>query len=67
MEGYDYEAASRTVKIDDITSDFTNQSILRKLKENDPDFDKLWVTDGRFMVHLNATFSYLKMVAARDG
>ena len=43
MEGYDYDAAASTVKINDITSDDTNRDILRRLKENDPDFDMLEV------------------------
>ena len=47
MEGYDYDAAARTIKIRDITSDEINRKILRRLKENDPTFDKLWVTDSR--------------------
>ena len=43
MEGYDYDAAARTVEIDDITSDATNREILRRLKENDPTFYQLWL------------------------
>ena len=45
MEGYDYDAAARTVEIEDITSDAINREILRKLKDNDPNFDKLWVRE----------------------
>ena len=43
MEGYDYDAASSTVKIEDIVGGETKRQILRKLKENDTDFDELWV------------------------
>ena len=43
MEGYNYDRRSRTVKVEDITTDDTNRDILRRLKENDPDFDELWV------------------------
>ena len=39
MEEYNYEALARSIKIEDITSDEDNQNILRRLKENDPDFD----------------------------
>ena len=45
MEACDYDAASSTIKIEDITSDSINQEILRSLKENDPDFVKLYVRD----------------------
>jgi len=47
MEGYDYDAAARTINIIDITTNESNRYILRKLKENDAYFDKLWVTDSR--------------------
>ena len=47
MEGYDYDAVARAVKIEDITTDEQNRNILRKLKANDPDFDKLLVDDTR--------------------
>ena len=47
MDGYDYDALAGTIKVDDITSNSTNQIILRKLKENDPDFTVLWVRDMR--------------------
>ena len=47
MEGYDYDAAVRIVKIEDIATDEINQEILRKLKENDPEFDKLCVGNTR--------------------
>ena len=43
MEGYDYDAAARTVEIEDITSDRRNREILRHLRENDPNFDELWL------------------------
>ena len=39
MEGYD----ASTVRIEDITTDPYNRDILTSLKENDPDFDELWV------------------------
>ena len=38
MEEYDYDAAASTIKIEDITSDKINQKILRRLKENIPNF-----------------------------
>ena len=47
MEGYEYDDVASAVKIEDITSDETNQEILRKIKENDPEFDTLWVIDDR--------------------
>ena len=47
MEGYDYAAAAGTIKIEDITTDFTNRDILRRLKENDPEFDDLVVVSRR--------------------
>ena len=43
MAEHDYDAAARNIKIEDITSDDTNRSILRKLKENDTEFDKLYM------------------------
>ena len=46
-DGYDYEAAAGTVKIAHITTDKTNQYILRQLLQNDPDFDKLVVVSRR--------------------
>ena len=45
MEGYDYDAAASSVKIEEIAADEDNQEILRGLKENDSDFDKLVVTN----------------------
>ena len=36
MEGYDYEAAARAIKIEDIVRSPINREILCKLKENDP-------------------------------
>ena len=52
MEGYDlvmeegdYEVAAGAINMEDITSDEDNQDILRRLKENDPDFEMLWVMD----------------------
>ena len=47
MEGFDYDAAASAIKIDDITTDETNREILRKLKENDPEFDNLVVCSTR--------------------
>ena len=38
-----YAALADTVKIEDITSDEPNQEILRKLKNNDESFDKLYI------------------------
>ena len=46
MEGYDYQAAASTIKIDDIASDDVNRKILRRLKANDPQFDDLRVSNG---------------------
>ena len=43
MEGFDYDAAAATVEIEDITRDATNREILRRLKENDPEFHMLRV------------------------
>ena len=48
MEEYnDYDAAAATIKIEDITTDKINRKILRQLKENGPDFDKVWVMSNR--------------------
>ena len=47
MEGFDYDVAARTVKIEDITSNETNRNILRQLRENNPDFGRLWVSSRR--------------------
>ena len=48
MEGYDYDAAARTVKIEDITSDETNQEILLKIKGKFriPTFVELYIDPG---------------------
>ena len=43
MEGYDYDAAASTIRVEDIAADETNRKILRKLKENDPEFGTLWI------------------------
>ena len=48
---YDYDAAVGTVKIEDITRDEGNRNILRRLKENDPNFDELWVSMSRGSSH----------------
>ena len=42
-EEYDFDAAAGTIKIEDIKTDDVNREILRKLKENDPNFDKVYV------------------------
>ena len=47
MEDLDYDAAESTIKIHEITTDETNREILRRLKENDPDFVGMWVKDDR--------------------
>ena len=47
MEGYDYDAAASTIKIEDITRDEGNRNILRCLKENDPDYVEMWVRSSR--------------------
>ena len=47
MEGYDYEAAAGTIKIEDLTTDRTNREILRRLKDNDPGFVEMWVMGDR--------------------
>ena len=48
MEGLlDYDAAASTIKIEDITTDEINREILRKLKGNDPTFEKLRVYEER--------------------
>ena len=46
-DGYDnkYDALARTIKIEDISPDEGEQEILRRLKNNDPTFDKLWICD----------------------
>ena len=44
MERYGYDAAARIIKIEDITTDKIDRKILRKLKENDPGFGRLWVS-----------------------
>ena len=44
MDEYNkYDALASTIKIEDITSDELNQNILRRLKDNDPSFDELWI------------------------
>jgi len=43
-EGYSkYAALANTIKIEDITSDEHNQTILQRLKYNDTSLDKLWI------------------------
>ena len=38
-----YAALADTIKIKDITSCERKQSILQRLKDNDPSFDALWI------------------------
>jgi hypothetical protein len=47
MDGYDFDAVARTIKIEDITADEVNREILRRLKENDPEFDWIVVSRNR--------------------
>ena len=69
MEGYDYDAASSTINIDDITTDRVNRKILRRIKENDPIMNLrvlgceriLWAGDG------NNDITVLMMPATWDG
>ena len=68
MEGYDYDAAASTIKIDDITSDKCNREILRKLKENDPGYVSLVVSKegvARGLVVVTSTKS--KVLVTWDG
>lgn len=49
MEGYNYNiyaALADTIKIEDITSNEQNQTILRQLKENDPDLKVIYLFTG---------------------
>jgi len=47
MEGIiDYEALVSTTKIEDITPNKKNQAILRRLKNNDANFDSLCICSG---------------------
>jgi len=43
MAEYNYAALASTIKIEDITSDKHNQSILQRLRDNDTSLDKLWI------------------------
>lgn len=47
VERRDCDAEARATKMEDVTTDENNRRILRRLKENDPDFDKLWVRKER--------------------
>ena len=38
-----YDALASTINIEDISSIEQNQDILRWLKENDPELDRLWI------------------------
>jgi hypothetical protein len=38
-----YDALASTIQFKNITSDKAKQTILRRLKDNDPDFDSLWI------------------------
>ena len=54
MEAYDYAAKASTVKIEDIATDGVfgigcNRKILRRLKDNDPEFDELCVSGVRLV------------------
>ena len=55
-DGYNnkYDALANTIKIEDISPDEGEQDILRRLKNNDPTFDKLWICDR---YHKNLTTS----------
>ena len=39
----EYDALACSIKVEDISSDELNQNILRRLKDNDPELDKLWI------------------------
>ena len=41
MEHYKYDELASTIKIEDISSDELNQEILRRLRDNDPEFGRL--------------------------
>ena len=43
MEECNYDELASTINIEDISSDELNQEILRRLKDNDPSFDELWI------------------------
>ena len=45
MAGYNYAALAGTMKIEDITSDKHNQTILQRLKDNDTSLDKLLICE----------------------
>ena len=45
MEEYNnkYDELARTIKVENISSNVQNQIALRRLKVNDPSFDKIWI------------------------
>ena len=45
MAKYNYAAKADTMKIEDITSDKHNQTILQRLKDNDTSLDKLLICE----------------------
>ena len=45
MAEYNYAALAGTMKIEDITSDKHNQTILQRLKDNDTSLDKLLICE----------------------
>ena len=66
MEGYDYEAAARTIKIEDITTDDTNREILRKLKEMIRILF-IWRYVKRDLIAMAAVNTALKVLTSWDG
>ena len=42
-----YAALADTIKIEDITSNEINQEVLRRLKDNDPSFIKLFILNEK--------------------
>ena len=49
MDGYNYDALASTVKIEDIPYiSEVNKGILRRLKDNDPDFEKLRICEDDY-------------------
>ena len=58
MDEYDCNAAAGAVEIDNITADAINREILCKLKGNDPNFIKLYVSDTRDGLGENMQYCY---------
>ena len=50
MAEYNYAALASTIKIEDITSDEHNQTILQRLKDNDTSLDKLLICEDVGMI-----------------